>query len=365
LDTMSDGACRPSPLPVKEETRQIRNGGSNVGAGQAVATPKTAKPLNILVTGGLGAVGSHLVPELERRGHKVFVADLRHHHNAPNYARCDVSEYRQVERLWTGGGWHQGYCPDPRKFDLVYHLAAEFGRWNGEDYYENLWMTNAVGTKNILRMQEREGFQAVYFSSSEVYGDYDGVMREDVMDTVEIKQLNDYAMTKWVNEMQVLNSAHQYKTQSVRVRLFNTYGPGEYYSPYRSVICLFCYRALHDIPYIVYRGHKRTSTYILDMVRTLANIAERFKAGEAYNIGGTDYHDIETCSRIILQHLGKNDKNLVQYKDSEILTTKQKLVDCSKAIADLGHQTTVTLEEGIRNTLEWMRTVYGARGLRD
>ncbi len=202
---------------------------------------------NILVTGGLGAVGTYLVRELRARGHDVFVADMRHHHD-PQYARCDVGEFHQVERLWTGGGWAQGYAPTGRKFDFVYHLAAEFGRWNGEDYYENVWRTNAVGTKNILRMQEREGFRAVYFSSSEVYGDYDGVMSEDVMDTVEIKQMNDYALSKWVNEMQVLNSATQFGTESVRVRLFNTYGPGEHYSPYRSVICLFCYRLLHDIP---------------------------------------------------------------------------------------------------------------------
>src|SRR5574341_666942 len=87
--------------------------------------------MRILVTGGLGAVGSFLAPELERRGHEVFVVDLRHHHNAPNYARCDVSEFRQVERLWAGGGWPHGYTPKPRSFEMVYHLAAEFGRWNG------------------------------------------------------------------------------------------------------------------------------------------------------------------------------------------------------------------------------------------
>lgn len=322
---------------------------------------KSAKTLDILVTGGLGAVGSHLIPELERRGHRVFVADIRHHHNAPNYARCDVSEYRQVERLWTGGGWPHGYTPRPRRFDLVYHLAAEFGRWNGEDFYENLWLTNAIGTKNILRMQEREGFRAVFFSSSEVYGDYEGVMSESVMDTVEIKQLNDYAMTKWVNEQQVLNSATQFKTESVRVRLFNTYGPGEYYSPYRSVICLFCYRALHNMPYTVYRGHKRTSTFIEDMSRTLANISRNFRPGEVYNIGGTDYHDIETCSDIIMKALKKDPKKLVTYKDSEILTTKQKLVDCKKAIADLDHRTTVTLKDGIQQTLKWMKGAYGIR----
>ena len=314
---------------------------------------------SILVTGGLGAVGTYLVEELRGRGHNVFVVDICHHHE-PEYARCDVGEFHQVERLWTGGGWGKGYCPKGRKFDYVYHLAAEFGRWNGEDYYENVWRTNAIGTKNILRMQEREGFRAVYFSSSEVYGGYDGVMREDVMDKVEIKQMNDYAMSKWVNEMQVLNSAAQFGTESVRVRLFNTYGPGEHYSPYRSVICLFCYRLLHDIPITVYRGYRRTSTYITDMARSLANIADKFKPGEVYNIGGEDFHSIEDAADIVLRLTGKEKrrKELVIYKPEEMLTTRQKKVDCTKARRDLKHKSTVTLETGIANTLAWMRDVY-------
>ena len=314
---------------------------------------------NILVTGGLGAVGTYLVKELRSRGHNVFVADMRHHHD-PQYARCDVGEFHQVERLWTGGGWPNGYAPQGRKFDYVYHLAAEFGRWNGEDYYENVWRTNAVGTKNLLRMQEREGFGAIYFSSSEVYGDFDGVMMEDVMDKIEIKQMNDYAMSKWVNEMQVLNSATQFGTKSVRVRLFNTYGPGEHYSPYRSVICMFCYRLLHDIPITVYQGYKRTSTFITDMARTLSNISETFKPGEVYNIGGEDFHTIEEAADIILKQLGKEAlrKKLVVLKDEEILTTREKKVDCSKARRDLDLRTTVTLKEGIRQTLAWMKDVY-------
>lgn len=77
------------------------------------------------------------------------------------------------------------------------------------------------------------------------------------------------------------------------VRLFNTYGPGEYYSPYRSVNCRFLYCALAGLPWTVFRGHYRTSTYLADTVRTLANIAERFKAGEVYNIGGEAHHSID------------------------------------------------------------------------
>jgi dTDP-glucose 4,6-dehydratase len=314
---------------------------------------------NILVTGGLGAVGTFLVKELRRRGHRVFVADHKHHRDS-DYARCDVGEFRQVERLWAGGGWEQGSLSKPHQFDVVYHLAAEFGRWNGEDYYENVWRTNAVGTKNIIRMQEREGFKAVYFSSSEVYGDYDGVMSEDVLDRVEIKQMNDYAMSKWVNEMQILNSATQHKTRSVRVRLFNTYGPGEYYSPYRSVICLFCYRILHDIPITVYSGYKRTSTFITDMANTLSNITDKFKAGEVYNIGGEDFHTIEEVAGIILRLTGKEKqrRKLVKVTGDEMLTTRTKQVDCAKARRDLNHRTTVTLEDGIAQTIEWMRDVY-------
>ncbi len=313
----------------------------------------------ILVTGGVGAVGTFLVRELRSRGHDVFVADHKHTRER-NYARCDVGEFRQVERLWAGGGWEQGSLSKPHTFDIVYHLAAEFGRWNGEDYYENVWRTNAVGTKNIIRMQEREGFKAVYFSSSEVYGDYDGVMSEDVLDKVEIKQMNDYAMSKWVNEMQILNSATQFKTKSVRVRLFNTYGPGEYYSPYRSVICLFCYRILHDIPIHVYTGYRRTSTFITDMARTLSNITDKFKAGQVYNIGGEDFHTIEEVAEIVLRLTGKTKqrKKLVKVTGDEMLTTRTKKVDCAKARRELGHKTTVTLEEGIGQTIEWMRDVY-------
>ena len=258
----------------------------------------------ILVTGGLGVVGSHLVRILRGRGHEVWIADLPHHHDS-QYIRCDVGSFRQVERAF-----------ERAEFEYVFHLAAEFGRWNGEDYYDTLWRSNAIGTKNLIRMQERLGFRMIFSSSSEVYGDYEGVMVEDVMDKIEIKQLNDYAITKWVSEMQIMNSAGMHNTESVRIRLFNTYGEGEYYSPYRSVNCLFTYRALHGIPYTVYLDHHRTSSYITDTAETIANIADNFIPGEVYNIASTEYHDIKTLSDLILKNVGIDD-SLVSYKEAE------------------------------------------------
>jgi len=299
----------------------------------------------ILVTGGLGTVGKVLVRTLVGRGHVVKVSGLEHYH-ADDYVRCDVGSFMQLSRVFEG-----------ERFDYVYHLAAEFGRWNGEDYYDKLWMSNVVGTKNMIRMQEKHGFRLIHFSSSEVYGDYDGVMAEDVMDKYEIRQLNDYALSKWVNEQQIMNSAAMRGTESVRVRLFNTYGPGEHYSPYRSVVCLFIYRALLDLPYKVYLGHHRTSSYVTDTCETLANIVDNFKAGEAYNIGGTEYHDIKTLSDVILKYLKKKDTR-VEYLPAEPFTTKDKRVSMDKAARDLNHAPKVALAVGVPRTIEWMRDVY-------
>jgi dTDP-glucose 4,6-dehydratase len=300
---------------------------------------------DILVTGALGTIGRNLVRKLRERGDNVWLLDLRHYHDE-QYLRCDIGSYKQLERVFAA-----------HKFDYVYHLAAEFGRWNGEDYYDTLWETNVIGTKNLIRWQEKVGFRLIFTSSSEVYGDYDGVMSEDVMDKVEIKQLNDYAMTKWVNEMQIQNSAAMKGTESVRVRLFNTYGPGEFYSPYRSVNCVFCYKILHNMPINVYRGHKRTSTYVSDAVRALANITNKFTPGEVYNIGGGDFHDIETLAAYILNATGGNPA-LVSYHESEPFTTKEKKIDNTKACRDLGFEVTVSLEQGVHKTVDWMRQVY-------
>lgn len=315
--------------------------------------------MNILVTGGCGTIGAGLVRVLRKRGHRVLSADRAHgpdeigfsvRTDVPEalYTRVDVAEFRQLERVFETLG----------PFDLVYHAAAEFGRWNGEDFYEGVWRTNVIGTKNVIRLQERLGFQLVHFSSSEVYGDWDGVMKESVMDEYEVKHLNDYAMTKWVNEMQIRNSAAQHGTASVIIRLFNTYGPGEYYSPYRSVNCRFLYCALMGLPFVVHRGHFRTSTFLDDAVQTIANIADRFKPNEVYNIGGDRLHSIEELAEAVLKVTG-TDRSLVRYEPLEMLTTKSKRVDTTKARKELGHEDRYTLEGGLEITANWMREVYG------
>jgi dTDP-glucose 4,6-dehydratase len=304
----------------------------------------------ILVTGGAGFIGTNLVNELKNRGHEVVAVDLVNT-DITDYVRADVKNYRQLENVF-----------DSNKFDYVYHLAAEYGRWNGEAYYENLWQTNVIGTKHMLRLQEKLGFRMIFFSSAEVYGDYSGVMSEDVMEKNSIKdtyQMNDYAISKWAGELMCMNSAAMFDTETVRVRPVNCYGPKEHYTPYRGFIPLFIYRALFGKPYTVYKGHKRIIDYVGDTVKTFANILDNFKPGEAYNVGGKQEWEMEIkdYSDIILKSVGVDD-SIVTYHDAEPFTTQVKTIDFSKSIKDLKHDPKVSPEEGIQRTVEWMKWYY-------
>src|SRR5574338_26953 len=103
----------------------------------------------ILITGVMGTLGRPLKRELERRGHDVWGVDLQHEAEQ-KYFRADVASFRQLERALE------------QDYDYVYHLAAEFGRINGEAYYDTLWTTKVIGTRNVLELQRRLGFKLIF-----------------------------------------------------------------------------------------------------------------------------------------------------------------------------------------------------------
>jgi dTDP-glucose 4,6-dehydratase len=301
----------------------------------------------ILVTGCRGTLGAPLVAELRQRGHDVWGCDLQHQADE-QVIRADIQHYRQLEQMLDRVG----------EVEFVYHLAAEFGRINGEEYYDTLWATNVIGTRNILELQRQRGFKLIFASSSEIYGElHADILHEDVPLQQSIIQHNDYATTKWVNEVQIMNFEKRFDSPIVRLRFFNAYGPGEYYHKYRSVVCLFTYRALHDLPFTVYKNYYRVFMYIEDFIPTLANVCENFKAGEVYNIGGTEFVSVEHMSNVLLETLGKSDA-LVTYLPEDRHNTLSKKPDVSKAARDFGHDPKVTLDEGIPATIEWMKAVY-------
>lgn len=301
--------------------------------------------VRVLVTGSLGVIGGQLVPELRRRGHEVFGCDLRHCDQEENaYMRADVGDYRQLERVFAE------FTPD-----AVYHLAAEFGRHNGERNYEQVFHSNYLGTRNVLEMCRQSDARLLFASSSEIYGTCEEeVLREDLSDNIPLWQPNEYALSKWANEVQIVNFSNRHDTDAVRLRFFNAYGPGESYHPYRSVVALFCHRALHGIPWTVYMGYHRTFMWHGDFIPTLANALEQAPAGEAINIGGTDYRSVEEVSDLILRETGA-DPDLVTYMPEDAHNIKSKRPCNEKAERLLGHAPTVLIDEGIPETLDWMR----------
>ena len=246
---------------------------------------------------------------------------------------------------------------DYPKFDFVYHLAAEYGRWNGEAYYENLRMTNMIGTKNILEFQIKYGFK-LCAPSCEVYGDYEGFMTENVMvdNVLDTYQMNDYAITKWAGELMCLNATSMHGNEIVRVRPLNCYGPHEHYTPYRGFIPKFIYLSLTKQPYTVFKGHKRIIDYV-EIHAILLQMSLIILSQVKYIMLRLREMDIKEYSDIVLNVTG-GDPLLVTYKESEKFTTKIKTVDFSNAIRDLDHDPKVDPYEGIKRTSEWMKNEY-------
>lgn len=300
--------------------------------------------MRILVTGSEGTIGKPLVRALEANGHRVWGLDQMHS-SREQYIRADVGSYHQISQAMV-----------MKPFDVVYHLAAEFGRLNGEQYYDTLWRTNVIGTRNILELQRDLGFQLIFASTSEIYGNCTvSPLHEDLPLQQTILRYNDYAESKWVGETQCMRFAEQYGNEIVRLRFFNVYGPGELYTPYRNVISQFIYKALHRQQYPVYQFSSRSMCYIDDFIPTLAKVCGNFKADDVYNIGNPEPTSIEAIAGIIAHKVGWSGAVL---HPPESHNARTKVPNINRAMAAFGHSPNVGIEEGIERTVAWMRETY-------
>jgi dTDP-glucose 4,6-dehydratase len=307
--------------------------------------------MRILVTGSLGTLGRPLVAELRARGHEAWGSDLTHDGD-PQYVRADVANFAQLGRAFEAA-----------RPDAIYHLAAEFGRLNGEQYTEQLWRSAMVGTRNVLELSAEHGTHLLFASSSEVYGEAEeDLLDEGLTDRQVIFHPNEYALSKWANERQIMAfQGWKPELRGTRLRFFNSYGPGEPYNPYRSVVALFCAKALAGEPLPVFRGYHRTFMYIDDFIPTLANACEADLSHDVYNIGGTDFRSVEELAQIVNDTVSDG-QGEIELIPEDLHNVRSKRPDISRARQDLGHNPLVTLEEGVPPTAEWMRDVH-ARAL--
>lgn len=309
----------------------------------------------IVVTGGAGAVGSNLVRALLKAGvRSVVVLDdfsSGRRWNLPEDARCRIVTGSVTDPAVLDEALREGP-------DIVFHLAALFANQNSVDHPERDLEVNGMGTLRVLRACLRHEVRRVVYASSGCSFHRDGQplpVREDV---AELHPSTPYQITKGLGEQYCQYFYQRYGLKTVRVRLFNVYGPGEVPGPYRNVIPNFLLAALSGRPLVITGTGRETRdfTWVGDAVDGLVRAGVIEEAiGEAINIASGREIEISRVAEVVIDLTGSTAG--VVYAPRRDWDTKSRLVaDISKARRILGYSPgTTTFEEGVRYTLDWMR----------
>src|SRR5579884_1351557 len=238
----------------------------------------------VLVTGGAGFIGSHLVEALTAAGHPVRVLDdlstgrrdnLRPIQPAPEIVEGSVDDPAAVARAMTGVA-------------AVFHLAAVASVQRSVEEPVFSHRVCATGTLNLLDAARRAGVRrVVYAASSSAYGGNSGAGGQTEDQPVAAR--SPYAAAKLAGELYMQAFAHTYGLETVRLRFFNIFGPRQRAdSPYSGVIALFAAALIRgEAPTVHGDGtQSRDFTYVANAVQALTRAAEAPEAsGNVYNVG--------------------------------------------------------------------------------
>jgi UDP-glucose 4-epimerase len=257
--------------------------------------------MKVLVTGGSGFIGSHLVPELVTRGYEVTILD--------NYVTGTRPESQDNSKHVT---YVEGSILDENlvlnlisKADEIVHLAAAVGVANIIDSPLRGIQTNVIGSEIVIRNCARQGKPLLLTSSSEIYGKNNfGPLNEnsDRIVGVPQKQRWSYSDSKAIEEALAIAYSKEVGLPLKIVRLFNTVGPGQK-SEYGMVIPRFIKSALSNTDIEIYGDGKQTRCFmhIKDAVDGILGILESQEAlGEVFNLGNpTETSILELAEKIV------------------------------------------------------------------
>jgi UDP-glucose 4-epimerase len=318
--------------------------------------------MRVLVTGGAGFIGSHLVDALMAQGHEVTVLDNLSVGKVANIAHHLGSErFRFINDSILNTATLE---PLVRQADLIFHLAAVVGvKYVVEDPL-NAIIVNVRGTENVLELAFKYWVRTVIASSSEVYGKSTEVpLREDgdrLLGPTTVPRWS-YSDAKAIDEYFALAYAQKGLPVTV-VRYFNAYGPRLDPRGYGSVVARFFTQALRGEPLTVYGDGQQTRsfTYVADTVRgTILAGTVPEAAGEIFNIGSDREVPITDLARRILALTGSPSEIVYVPHTAaygpDFEETRRRVPDVRRAREVLGFEAEVPLEEGLRRTLEWFR----------
>lgn len=307
--------------------------------------------MKILVTGGAGFIGSHLVDKLLEDGHNVKVLDNLHTGDIENVKRHnDSSSFQFLE----GDVRNRKVIREAvQGVQAVFHEAAITSVPASVENPDLTREVNLEGTENLLDESLSEGVEKFIFASTcAIYGEAEKL---PISENSKTKPDSPYAESKLKAENKVKNIQEKNGLDTVIFRYFNVYGPRQKGGRYAGVINKFLERLTNNQPPIIYGDGEQTRDfiYIKDIVKAnMLGLEKKEISGEEFNVGTGKAVTINRLCNILLDLMGKTELEPV-YRETRPGDIRHSMADLSKVSKDLGFRPEFSLEEGLRLLIQY------------
>ena len=316
----------------------------------------------LLVTGGAGFIGSHIVRALVSAGAMVRVLDdfsSGREENLEELAPGALGSGAEVELL-------RGDVADPETcaracdgVDGVFHEAAVVSVPRSIEEPERTWEVNSTGTLHLLEAARKAGANRfVFAASSAAYGESEALPK---VETMPVDPRSPYAASKVSGESLLAAYGASYGMQTVSLRYFNVFGPRQQDdSPYTGVIAIFARGLLEGVAPVIHGdgGQTRDFTYVENIVT--ANLAAMYgevPTGSVINVGGGERISILELYHAMREALGSDLEPVMgETRSGDV---RHSLADLERAERLLGYRPAVSWRDGLAQTIEWYRSVHG------
>jgi nucleoside-diphosphate-sugar epimerase len=307
--------------------------------------------LKIIVTGGAGFIGSHLCARLLDEGHQVVCVD-----NLITGSTHNIESLRNFSHFTFLQ--HNVTQPFSCEADAIFHLASPASPVGYMEHPLETILVNSQGTYQMLELARKHQAMFLISSTSEIYGDpLMHPQREDYWGNVNpIGPRACYDESKRLGETLTMEYYRQFQLNARIVRIFNTYGPNSQINDGR-MIPNFITQALKNEPLTVYGDGSRTRSicYVSDLVEGLMlAMFQPGTAGEVFNLGNPEEHTVLEFAHTIIRLC--NASSSIIFESSRIDDPERRRPDISKAQQMLEWQIKVSMEDGLRRTIDWFRS---------
>jgi UDP-glucose 4-epimerase len=318
--------------------------------------------MKVIVTGGAGFIGSHLVDQLLTDGEEVIAIDDLSRGDLSNLSKATQSRnFRFVRGDLNSSEFANANIRD---VELVYHLAAVNGTRYFSEKPRQVIENNIRTTENVLQAIVKNGVKKIVFSSSsEVYG-YPAKFptpetAQSVFDPPEITRWS-YAVSKLSDEHLCFAYNKEFGLGAICLRLFNTYGPRLIGTVYGQVVSIFIKRALAGENLEVFGSGDQTRSFcfVSDTVRGML-LSSKYdgKRAELFNIGNEDEITINNLAEKVVRAIDEPDLNVkIDHLPSVPGDSPRRCPSIQKARDKLGYSPKIRLDDGLKVTIQWFRS---------